>query len=205
MKVEKKLLLPLNIQLFADGDGGNNGGDGGNPPAPKTYTEEEYKKLQDELGKMKASFDKASSDLADEKKKNKAKMSEDEKKKLEDEEKDKKFKEMETELNKLKLKNSLSKTFEESEVEGIIEAIISNDTAKLAELIVKSHEDFKKKTMEEAKKNFSKSSSIPGGNGNSGEGDDEKTQLIKDLAKSQSSGNKATYDNKGWDNYKNRH
>ena len=201
MKVEKKLLLPLNIQLFADGDGGN-GGDGGNPPAPKTYSEEEYKKLQDELGKMKASFDKASSDLADEKKKNKAKMSEDEKKKLEDEEKDKKFKEMETELNKLKLKNSLSKTFEESEIEGIVEAIVSNDTAKLAELIVKSHEEFKKKTMEEAKKEFSKSSNIPGGSGD-GKDDDEETKKISELAKQQSA-KKATTENKAWDNYKSR-
>lgn len=202
MKVEKKLLLPLNIQLFADGDGGN-GGDGGNPPAPKTYSEEEYKKLQDELGKMKASFDKASSDLADEKKKNKAKMSEDEKKKLEDEEKDKKFKEMETELNKLKLKNSLSKTFEESEIEGIVEAIVSNDTAKLADLIVKSHEEFKKKTMEEAKKEFSKSSNIPGGSGDGKEDDDENTKTVAELAKTQSS-KKPTTENKAWDNYKSR-
>ena len=201
MKVEKKLLLPLNIQLFADGDGGN-GGDGGNPPAPKTYSEEDYKKLQDELGKMKASFDKASSDLADEKKKNKAKMSEDEKKKLEDEEKDRKFKEMETELNKLKLKNSLSKTFEESEIEGIVEAIVSNDTAKLAELITKSHEEFKKKTMEEAKKEFSKSSNIPGGSGD-GKDDDEETKKITELAKQQSA-KKATTENKAWDNYKSR-
>lgn len=205
MKVEKKLLLPLNIQLFADGgDGGNgDGGNGGNPPAPKTYSEEEYKKLQDEYAKMKASFDKASSDLADEKKKAKAKMSDDEKKKLEDDEKDKKFKEMETELNKLKLKTSISKSFEESEVDGIVEAIISNDVSKLSELIVKSHEDFKKKTMEEAKKEFSKSSKIPGGDGGN-DGDDEETKKISELAKQQSA-KKATTENKAWDNYKTRH
>ena len=203
MKVEKsKLLLPLNIQMFADGDGGN--GDGGNPPEPKTYSEDEYKKIQDELSKMKASFDKASSDLAEEKKKNKAKMSEDEKRKVEDEEKQKRFDEMETKLKKYELKASLSKCFEETEIDDIVEAVVSNDTSKLAELISKSQESYKKKVQDEAKKEFSKSAKIPGGNG--GDDDkDENTKLIEELAKNQSSGNKTTHDNKAWDNYKNRH
>ena len=204
MKVEeRKLLCPLNIQMFADGDGGE--GEGGNPPAPKTYSEEEMKKVQEELSKMKASFDKASSDLAEEKKKNKAKMSEDEKKKVEDEEKQKRFDELETKLKKYELKASLSKCFEETEIDEIIEAIVSNDTAKLAELISKSNEAYKKKVQDEAKKEFSKSAKIPGGNGSGDDNEDENTKLIQELAKAQSGGNKATHDNKAWDNYKNRH
>ena len=204
MKVEKsKLLLPLNIQMFADGDGGN--GDGGNPPEPKTYSEDEYKKIQDELSKMKASFDKASSDLAEEKKQNKAKMSEDEKRKVEDEEKQKRFDEMETKLKKYELKASLSKCFEETEIDEIVEAVVSNDTSKLAELISKSQEAYKKKVQDEAKKEFSKSAKIPGGNGSGDDNEDENTKLIQELAKAQSGGNKATHDNKAWDNYKTRH
>lgn len=203
MKVEeRKLLLPLNIQMFADGDGGT--GDGGNPPAPKTYSEEEYKKLQDELNKMKNSFDKASSDLAEEKKKNKAKMSEDEKRKADDEEKQKRFDEMETKLKKYELKASLSKCFEETEIDEIVDAVVSNDTNKLAELISKSHEAYKKKVQDEAKKEFSKSAKIPGGN-NSGEDGDENSKMIEELAKAQSGGNKSVNNNKAWDNYKTRH
>lgn len=203
MKVEKsKLLLPLTIQMFADGDSGE--GEGGNPPAPKTYSEDEYKKIQEELSKMKASFDKASSDLAEEKKKNKAKMSEDEKRKADDEEKQKRFDEMETKLKKYELKASLSKCFEETEIDEIIEAIVLNDTTKLADLISKSHEAYKKKVQDEAKKEFSKSAKIPGGN-NEGEDDDENSKAIAELAKTQSGGNKTVHENKAWDNYKNRH
>lgn len=194
--VKRGLLLPLRIQLFAENGDGDNGGDN-NQPAPKTYTEEEF-------NKMKAAFDKASSDLAEEKKKAKARMSDDEKKKTEDEEKQRKFEEMEKELNKLKLTSSLAKVFEESEIEGIVNAIVDNDVQTLADLISKSHEAYKKKVTDEAKKEFSKSSSVPGGNGSSSE-DDEETKKIEELAKAQSSGNKAKTDNKAWNNYKERH
>ena len=181
MKEKKKMLLPLNIQLFAD-----EGGAGSDDPTPKTYTEEEYKKIQDDLAKMKASFDKASSDLAEEKKKNKAKLSEEEKKKADDEEKQRQFEEMSTKLKKFELKASLSKSFDETEIDDIVESIISNDTNKLCELIVKSKENYQKKVTEEAKKQFSKSAKVPGGNGNADDDEDEKTKLIADLAKNQS-------------------
>lgn len=197
MKVEKRLLLPLNIQLFAE-EGGDEGG------SPKTYTEEEYKKIQDDFAKMKSAFDKASSELADEKKKNKAKLSEEEKKKAEDEEKQKQFEEMSTKLKKFELKSSLSKVFNENEIDGVIDAIISNDTNKLAELISKSQEEFKKKTTEEAKKQFSKTAKIPGGDDSDDDGADENTKLVQELAKNQSL-NKAGAKNTAWDNYKTKH
>ena len=102
------------------------------------------------------------------------------------------------------MKASLSKCFEETEIDGIVDAVISNDTSKLAELISKSQEAYKKKVQDEAKKEFSKSAKIPGGNGGDDDSD-ENTKLIKELAEAQSKGNKATHDNKAWDNYKNRH
>ena len=197
MKVEKKLLLPLNIQLFADGEGEGEGG------TPKTYSEEEYKKIQEDYAKMKASFDKASSELAEEKKRNKAKMSEDEKRKADDEEKQKQFDEMSKKLKRFELKASLSKSFADTEIDDIVEAIIENDSNKLAELISKSHEEYKKKVTEEAKKTFSKSSKVPGGNGEGQDDEDEKTKLIEDLAKSQSK-DKPNSNNSAWSNYKSR-
>ena len=199
MKEMKKMLLPLNIQLFAE-EGGDNGGD----PAPKTYSEEEYKKIQDEFAKMKASFDKASSELAEEKKKNKAKLSEEEKKKADDEEKQRQFEEMSTKLKKFELKASLSKTFDETEIDDIVDSIISNDINKLCELINKSKENYQKKVTEEAKKQFSKTAKVPGGNGGQDDETDENTKLIQNLAKSQSSAN-TEKKNTAWDNYKAKH
>lgn len=196
MKVERKILLPLrlNIQQFAE-----DGGEGG-ASAPKTYSEEEYNKIQAELSKYKASFDKASSELAEEKRKSKAKMTEDEKKAQEDAEKEAKFNEMAKELQKFKLKSSLGKVFEGENLDNVVEAIVSNDLNKVTEIIVKTQEEFKTKTTEELKQQFSKSSKIPGGVGGDDDSDDD---LIKNLAKKQSS-KKAKAENDAWKNYINR-
>lgn len=186
----KKLPLKLNIQMFAEGDDGK-GGDDPNPQ-PKTYSEEEYKKMKD-------AFDKASSELAEAKKKEKAKMSEEEKKKAELEEKDKKFSDMEKELTMLKMEKTLSKTFDEKTTKEVSEAIITSDTEKLVDLIFKSQEEFRKRVMEEAKAEFSKKGKIPGANDSGGEGDNSK---IAELAKKKS----AKVENKvdAWDKFKNR-
>ena len=186
----KKLPLKLNIQMFAEGDDGK-GGDDPNPQ-PKTYSEEEYLK-------MKSAFDKASSELAEAKKKEKAKMSEEEKKKAELEEKDKKFSDMEKELTMLKMEKTLSKTFDEKYTKDVSEAIVTSNTEKLVDLIFKSQEEFRKRVMEEAKAEFSKKGKIPGANDSGGEGDSSK---IAELAKKKS----AKVENKvdAWDKYKNR-
>lgn len=185
----KKLPLKLNIQMFAES--GEEGGDDPNPQ-PKTYSEEEYKKMKD-------AFDKASSELAEAKKKEKAKMSEEEKKKAELEEKDKKFSDMEKELTMLKMEKTLSKTFDEKTTKEVSEAIITSDTEKLVDLIFKSQEEFRKKVMEEAKKEFSKQGKIPGASDSGSEGDNSK---IAELAKKKS----AKVENKvdAWDKFKNR-
>lgn len=194
-KERRKFLLPLNIQLFADGDG--DGGDGG---SPKTYSEEEYKKVQDELAKMKASFDKTSSELAAEKKKAKEKLSEEEKKRLEGEEKEKQFAEMQKELKQMKLSKNLSKVFtDEGECEAIAKAFMDDDIDKVIELIGKSHENFKKKVEEEAKSKFSKSAKVPGAADHNGDGDDSK---IAELAKKKST--KVETNDDKWNKFKNR-
>lgn len=186
----KKLPLKLDIQMFAEGDDGK-GGDDPNPQ-PKTYSEEEYKKMKD-------AFDKASSELAEAKKKEKAKMTEEEKKKVELEEKEKKFSDMEKELSVLKMEKTLSKTFDEKYTKEVSEAIVESNTEKLVELIFKSQEEFKKKVMEEAKAEFSKKGKIPGANDSGNEGENSK---IAELAKKKSTKveNKAD----AWDKYKNR-
>ena len=189
----KKLMLPLDIQMFADGDGDGDGN-------PKTYSEEEYKKVQDELAKMKASFDKTSSELAAEKKKAKEKLSEEEKKRLESEEKEKKFAEMQKELKQMKLSKKLSTVFTEAEeCEGIVNAFIDDDFDKVIELISKSQENFRKKVEEEAKSKFSKSAKVPGAADNNDGGENSK---IAALAKAKST--KAEVKDDKWNKLRNR-
>ena len=170
----KKLWLPLNIQLFAD-----EGGEGG-AETPKTYSEEEF-------NKMKAAFDKASSELAEAKKKAKDKLSEDEKKRLESEEKDK----LEKEIRTLK-KDS-------EECEGIANAFIDDDIEKVIDLISKSQENFRKQVETEAKSKFSKSAKIPGAADE--DGGSEKSK-IAELAKKKSTKVESKTD--AWDKFKNR-
>lgn len=188
----KKLPLKLNIQMFAEEGDDGKGGDNGNPPQPKTYSEEEYLK-------MKSAFDKASSELAEAKKKEKAKMTEEEKKKAELEEKDKKFSDMEKELSMLKMEKTLSKTFDEKYTKDVSEAIVTSDTEKLVDLIFKSQEEFKKRVMEEAKAEFSKKGKIPGANDSGSDGESSK---IAELAKKKSA--KVENKDNAWDKYKNR-
>lgn len=193
-KMRKKLWLPLNIQLFAEEDGK------GGAETPKTYSEEEYKKVQDELAKMKASFDKTSSELAAEKKKAKEKLSEEEKKRLEGEEKEKQFAEMQKELKQMKLSKNLSKVFtNEEECEGIAKAFMDDDIDKVIDLIGKSQENFKKQVEEEAKSKFSKSAKVPGAADGGQGGDDSK---FAELAKKKSTKVESKTD--AWDKFKNR-
>lgn len=187
-----RLPLRLNIQMFAEGDDGKGGDDGKSDSQPKTYSEEEYLK-------MKTAFDKASSELAEAKKKEKAKMTEEEKKKAELEEKDKKFSDMEKELTMLKMEKTLSKTFDEKYTKEVSEAIVTSDTEKLVDLIFKSQEEFKKRVMEEAKAEFSKKGKIPGA---SDSGSDGESSKIAELAKKKSA--KVENKDNAWDKYKNR-
>lgn len=66
---ETKKLMPLNIQLFAEG--GTNDGGQGNDPTPKTYSQEDIDKLTNEIEKYKKSIDSLSKENADHKRRQK--------------------------------------------------------------------------------------------------------------------------------------
>lgn len=186
--------LRLNIQQFADDPAQGEG----QQQQPKTYTEEEYNKAQAEIAKYKASFDKASSELAEAKKEQRARLSEEQQKAIEEAERQKKIEDLEKSVKKYELKDSLSKSFTVPQAEELSNAIIEGDFAKVTGLIVKYNDEFMKTALENAKKEFSKSAKVPGGNDGDGEDD-----VIANLAKSQSQS--ATKENKNWDNYKQRH
>ena len=159
-KTKKGLLFPLNIQLFAEQ--GNEGNPNPNPePAPKNdkkYSDEDYLKL-------KASFDKASSDLAEMKKQLKSKQTDDEKKAEEEATRQKEVDDLKKEVATYKIKNSLQECFEKEEVEKISKSIIDGDVDSLVKNLVDLRKAYKEKIYTQAKEEFSKSAKIPGGNG----------------------------------------
>lgn len=161
----------LDLQLFAEGEGGNpDTPPADDKPKPK-YTDEDYEKL-------KGSFDKASSELASLKKQLKDKQTDEEKKIAEEKEKNAEVEEMRKELATLKIERKLATDFDEEEVKKLSEAIISGDVDNLTSLIVELRKAYKTKIYDEAKKEFQKSSDLPGGSGN---GNDENS-LGKTLA-----------------------
>ena len=165
--------IPLNIQLFAENDPNNdNGGNGGGNPQPKTYSEEEYNKL-------KASFDKTSSELAEAKKQAKAKMSEDEKKAQEQDEINKRLADYESKFEDYALKEELMKgnVFTNEEIESIIKQ--KNDKPSLLKTVVelfnKKVEDIKKQAVAD----FMKSSDVGGGSGSGNATDKDVLSFIE--------------------------
>lgn len=175
----KKKFIPLNIQLFAEQEPNNNvdnGGNGGNDNPPKTYSQEEYNRL-------KASFDKASSELAEAKKQAKAKMSEDEKKAQEQDEINKKLADYESKFEDYALKDELMKgnVFTSEEIESIIKE--KNDKPTLLKTMVslfnKKVEDIKKQAVAD----FMKSSDVGGG---SNDVKSAEKKEIEDLARASS-------------------
>lgn len=131
----KKFQNKLNLQFFAEDNPDGN-------PTPKVYTEEEYNKL-------KASFDKTSSDLAKMKKDLQSKLSEEEKKAKEIADREQHFKDMEERLANSEIKEALLENgvFNKDEVSKIIEN--KNDMKKLA---VELSNIFKAKLENEKKK-----------------------------------------------------
>ena len=166
---KKGMLFDLDIQLFADpnpsGDGGNNG-DGGNPnpdnnPKQK-YSDEDYLKL-------KANFDKTSSEIAELKKQLKGKQTDEEKKAEEEATRQKEVDDLKKEVATYKIKNSLQESFEKDEVEKLTKAIIDGDVDSLVKNLVDMRKAYKDKVYAQAKEEFSSSAKIPGGSGNSDE------------------------------------
>ena len=162
----RKWLFPLNIQLFAEGGEGDNGqgGTDENPPKQK-YSDEDYLKL-------KASFDKTSTEIAELKKQLKNKQTDEEKKAEEEATRQKEVDDLKREVATYKIQNSLQEGFEKEEVEKISKAILDGDVDSLVKTLVDSRKAYKEKIYAEAKEEFSKSAKIPGGNGDSGDDND---------------------------------
>ena len=160
---KKGLLFDLDIQLFAEPnptEPGNEPNDD-NPPKQK-YSDEDYLKL-------KANFDKTSSEIAELKKQIKSKQTDEEKKAEEEATRQKEMDDLKKEVATYKIKNALSESFEKEEIEKISKAIIDGDVESLVKNLVDLRKAYKDKIYAEAKEEFSKSAKIPGGNGDSDE------------------------------------
>ena len=128
MKREK--LIPLNIQLFAEGDG-----DGGSETS-KTYSQEEMDKIIADLEKIKKANDNLSKENADYKRKTKEKMSEEEKKAKEQEEKDKLLADAQKELLSIKIsKEFMIAGFDEKSTAEIVETFSTGDSIAFAKAL----------------------------------------------------------------------
>ncbi len=173
MKIETtRKMIPLNVQLFAEPNNDNGGNGGGNDPQPKTYSEEEYNKL-------KASFDKTSSELAEAKKREKAKMSEEEKKTQEQEEVNKKLAEYESKFEDYALKEELLKgnIFTTEEIDKVIKA--KNDKPALLKTIMELFNSKVDNIKKEAVADFMKSSNVGGGHAKGNNSDQDVQDYIE--------------------------
>ena len=113
MELKQGLKFPLSIQMFAEGGDDEGGNDDDKTPQPKTYSEEEFLKL-------KKSFDTTASELAQMKKANKEKLSEQEKLVQAQQEKDEALANAQKELLTIKLnKEFIVAGFDEKQSEEL--------------------------------------------------------------------------------------
>ena len=154
MKREK--LIPLNIQLFADGDGD------GSSETSKTYSQEEMDKIIADLEKIKKANDNLSKENADYKRKTKEKMSEEEKKAKEQEEKDKLLADAQKELLSIKIsKEFMVAGFDEKSTAEIVETFNTGDSIAFAKALSTHIQKLVENVRKEEKENFQRSSKIP--------------------------------------------
>ena len=159
---DNKLLFPLNLQLFAD-DGGDNGGNGGQP---KTYTQEEFDKLVAERDKFKKANDDLSKENANNKRQAIDKLSEEEKLAEERKEKDKILEETRKELLSIKMTKEFMNTgFDEKTISSIIESFNSGDSVKFAKDLSTHIKALIDNVRKEEQTKFQQSSTTPPANG----------------------------------------
>lgn len=167
-------LLPLNLQLFAEG---------GDEDTSKDDEQIDYKALYE---KAKAEKDKASKEASDYKKALKAKETEEEAKKREKEENDKKFME---DLEKLKqenriykFKNELSKGgfLDAEDIENLSKVRLDEDDSNFAKTLNSIIDKKLKSQKEDLMKEFKRTGRVP--DGSSGGDNDSALDLAKRLA-----------------------
>ena len=158
----KPLLVPLQLQLFAEdnGNNGNNGdngagNNGGQEPPKQKYSDEEYLKLEQ-------AFDNSASEIANLKKQIKAKQTDEEQKAQAQAEKEAEIENMRKELTSIKTKAQLMKVFDEKDADTLTQCIVDNDTTKLLENLVNIYNANITKVKDQAKQEFLQSAHIPG-------------------------------------------
>lgn len=166
-----KTQIPFKLQFFGEGE-----------PTPepnpnlKTYSQEEYEKL-------KASFDKTSSELANLKKQVQQKMTDEEKKAEEDKALREKVANYESQLENLTLEKSLTKNnlFSSEEAQNILKS--KDNKSEMLESIM----TLVSAKIEQAKKNaiaeFMQSSNVTGGIKTQNSADDEIIAMAKRASK----------------------
>lgn len=160
--MEKKL-MPLNIQLFAEGENGQ-----GEVETPKTYSQEDIDKINAELEKFKKANDNLSKENADYKRKAKDKLSEEEKKLQEQKEKDKQLADAQKELLSIKMsKEFMVAGFDEKTTNEIIESFNKGDSVEFSKTLANCIKNLVDNVRKEEKENFQKGAKVPpSGSGN---------------------------------------
>lgn len=157
MKKNLKLSLGKNLQLFAEG---GEGGDSGETTT--TFTQEEMSKIQAELDKQKKEKDKYAKELAELRKLQKDKLSEEEKKAQEQKEKDEEFVKMQKELLSIKIsKEFMVAGFDENATKKIVETFTNGDSIEFAKEISNQIKLLIENVRKEEKTKFQQSSIIP--------------------------------------------
>lgn len=166
-----KTQIPFKLQFFGEGEPAPEPN-----PNPKTYSHEEYEKL-------KASFDKTSSELASLKKQVQQKMTDEEKKAEEDKALREKVANYESQLENLTLEKSLTKNnlFSSEEAQNILKS--KDNKSEMLESIM----TLVSAKIEQAKKNaiaeFMQSSNVTGGIKTQNSADDEIIAMAKRASK----------------------
>ena len=158
--MEKKNLLPLNIQLFAENENADNGG--GSEETPKTYSQEEYDKIIAERDKFKKSIDNLTKENADFKRKQKEKMSEEEKIAEAQKEKDRVLQETQKELLGLKLsKEFMIAGFNEETTSLLVESFNNNDSVEFIKTLSKEIKNLVENARKQEQESFKQNGTLP--------------------------------------------
>ena len=166
--MKKTNLLPLNIQMFAENENVENGG--ASEETPKTYSQEEYDKIIAERDKFKKSIDNLTKENADFKRKQKEKMSEEEKIAEAQKEKDRVLQETQKELLGLKLsKEFMIAGFSEETTSLLIESFTNNDSVEFVKTLSKEIKNLVENARKQEQESFKQNGVLPpSGNQTSG-------------------------------------
>ncbi len=180
----KRGFLPLNIQLFAEpassGEDGKGDPQPSNDPQPKTYSEEEYLKL-------KAAFDKSSSDLAKAKKDLAAKQSDEERKAAEEAEKQKQYEDLVKQNKEMKISSTLATAgYSEKDIQSLSKPLLEGNIEETCKVLSTLRKTMEEEITKRVQDEFNKSSKIPGGTGGSDNDIPEDIQAMIDAKKGKS-------------------